>query len=141
MSNSDDKIDLKLVTLGDQKEEDKKFIYNLIEQFLKTNLSITFLTMPSFDDFFKIKIKRRMVTYEEKTVGFVQMLENGEVGYFIDPSYQGKGIATKAVELLMDENPRERYFASINNDNIASIDLVKRLGFHPKATVFEKIIE
>lgn len=141
MSNSDDKIDLNLVRLGDQKEEDKKFIYNLIEQFLKTNLSITFLTMPSFDDFFKIKIKRRMVTYEEKTVGFVQMLENGEVGYFIDPSYQGKGIATKAVELLMDENPRERYFATINNDNIASIDLVKRLGFHPKGTVFEKIIE
>ena len=70
-------------------------------------------------------------------MGFVQILEDNEVGYFLDKKFQNKGIGTEAVKLLMKLNPRERYFATIHNQNEYSIKLIKKLGFLPKGTIFE----
>lgn len=122
-------------------EEDNSFIYHLVEEFLKTDLSVTVLEMPSFEEFFKSDTKRYIITNGHDKMGFVQILKNNEVGYFVDPKYQGRGIGTEAVKILMELNPRSRHFATINNRNEASIKLIKKLGFKPKATIFEKINE
>ena len=121
-------------------KDDHPFIYKLVEDFLKTDLSVTVLKMPSFEDFFKTETKRYTITNESDLIGFVQILPNNEVGYFIDKKYQNSGIGTEAVAILMQINPRERYFATINNKNGSSLKLIEKLGFKPKATIFEKII-
>ena len=72
-------------------------------------------------------------------MGFVQILKNNEVGYFVDKKYQSSGIGTEAVKILMELNPRERYFATINDKNESSKKLIEKLGFAPKATIYEKI--
>ena len=41
----------------------------------------------------------------------------------------------------MKLNPRKRFFATINNKNESSKKLIKTLGFKPKATIYEKIID
>ena len=127
--------------LRDPNDEDNLFIYNLVKKFLKTNLSVTFLSIPPIDEFFKIKIKRYIISNGKESLGFVQILENNEIGYFLEKKFQNKGVATECVELLMKLNPRKRFFATINDKNESSKNLIKRLGFKPKATIYEKIID
>lgn len=127
--------------LRDSNPDDHLFIYNLVTEFLKTNLSVTFLSMPSLEEFFKNKIKRYIISDGKELLGFVQILENNEVGYFIDKKFQNKGIGIECVELLMKLNPRKRFFATINDKNEFSKKLIQNLGFKPKATIYEKIID
>lgn len=122
-------------------KEDHTFIYNLITKFLKMDLSVTFLKMPSFEEFFKNKIKRFVITDGTQLFGFVQILDNNEIGYFLDEKFRSKCLGTEAVELLMKFIPRKRYFATINDKNEPSKKLVTKLGFKPKATIYEKIID
>ena len=43
--------------------------------------------------------------------------------------------------LLMKENPRDRYFATVNVKNEPSIKFIKKFGFFEKGCIFEKIIQ
>jgi hypothetical protein len=130
----------KFFFLRSANSDDYNFIYKLIEDFLKMDLSVTFLKMPSFEEFFKNNIERFVISDGKTLYGFVQILENNEIGYFLEKKYRSKGLGTEAVELLMKINPRDRYFATINDKNKASKKLVINLGFKPKATIYEKII-
>ena len=105
------------------------------------DLSVTFLKMPSFEEFFKNKIERFVITDGIQLYGFVQILENNEIGYFLDEKFRLRGLGSEAVELLMKFMPRKRYFATINDKNEPSKKLVTKLGFKPKATIYEKIID
>ena len=125
------------------KEEDYHFIYQLVKDFFKKNLNVTYLKLETFEEF----VKRAFITNDkyfivknnmDDKLGFVHIMNNNEIGYFIDPKIQGRGIGTEAVRQLMELNPRERYFAIIHNENKASIRLVEKLGFLPKGTIFEK---
>ncbi len=49
------------------------------------------------------------------------------------------GIGTWAVAQLMKMQLRERYYATINKKNIASVRLITKLGFRPKGIIYEKI--
>jgi len=142
MSNTSEKMFFKNKNyfLRSAVTDDHHFIYELIKDFLKMDLSVTFLKMPSFDEFFKNNIERFVISDGKISYGFVQILENNEVGYFLDKIHRSKGLGTEAVEILMKIKPRDRYFATINDRNESSKKLVRKLGFIPKATIYEKII-
>jgi ribosomal-protein-alanine N-acetyltransferase len=59
--------------------------------------------------------------------------EGTEIGYIIDKTYWGKGIASQAVAAVMDFALRDlkqiRLLALVNDENRASIKIVERLGF------------
>ena len=93
------------------------------------------------NEFFKNKIERFIISDGTQSYGFVQILDNNEVGYFLDEQFRSKGLGTEAVELLMKFVPRKRYFATINDKNEPSKKLITKLGFKPKATIYEKIID
>lgn len=121
---------------------DHRFIYNLVKDFLKTDLSVTVLTLVPFKEFFKNNIDRyTILNKEDILVGFVQILKNNEVGYFLDPKFRNQGIGSESVALLMKLHSRKRYFATINDKNKPSKKLIEGLGFSPKATIYEKIIK
>lgn len=139
------------MVLGNQKfklqevtKDDYQFIYKLVSEFLKTDLSVTFLKMPSYEEFEKTYFlndyKRYLITnVNGDKMGFVVITKDDEVGFFLSPKYQRKGIAVEAVRMLMELNPRERYFATIHNENQNSINLITKLGFKPKGIIFEWI--
>jgi ribosomal-protein-alanine N-acetyltransferase len=58
-----------------------------------------------------------------------------EIGYQIEPGSRRRGLALEAVRCLLDwaatEHGIRRFRASIAPDNVASLGLVNRLGFHP----------
>lgn len=55
-----------------------------------------------------------------------------EIGYFVDPRYRGTGLATDMVREFLDWLRAQgvvRVRATITPDNVASLALVRRLGF------------
>jgi len=125
------------------KEEDYHFVYKLVEEFFKTDLNVMYMKLDSYDEFIKkafVKSDKHYIVKNEKEVrvGHVHIMDNNEIGYFMAPEYQGKGLGTEAVKKLIELNPRERYFATIHNDNKSSIRLAQKIGFLPKGTIYEK---
>lgn len=57
-----------------------------------------------------------------------------EVGYHVEPEYRRKGVVTEAIGALFDWAAREhdvhRFRAAVAPDNVASLAVVARFGFH-----------
>ena len=76
----------------------------------------------------------------EEVIGQVTVQESGEdisirdVGWFLDPNYQGKGYATEAAKALIDYMFKEVEINKISSgavkDNIASCKIFQKLGFN-----------
>ena len=72
-------------------------------------------------------------------IGQVSAQESGEditirdVGWFIDPAYQGKGYATEAaramIKFMFEEVDINKIESSAVRDNVASCNIFKKLGF------------
>jgi RimJ/RimL family protein N-acetyltransferase len=127
-------------------EEDYQFVYDLIFDFFKFNLNITYIKMETFDEFtkrtFVIDDKNYIIKNKDnEKVGYVHIMKNNEIGYFVVNEFQNQGIGTEAVKKIMEINPRERYFVTIHNENKSSISLAKKLGFMSKGTIYEKKIK
>lgn len=124
-------------------QKDLRFVYDIVKNWLDKHVdhSVTALRMPSFAKFTKTKTTKYIVKKNNTNVGFVHILPNNEIGYYVIPEFQGLGIGTWAVIQLMKKQPRERYFATVNTRNIGSVKLITRLGFRPKATIYEKIVK
>ncbi len=76
------------------------------------------------------------ITYENQKVGIIALTEKQDKslswGSAIIKEYQGKGIATKAFELIVGEAQRQGYtkiISSCAKNNIASRNLHKKVGF------------
>lgn len=123
--------------------DDQNFIYELISEYLKTGLSVTILTLKSFDEYFKTYSSNDLKTYvimiNNERAGFVHITKDGEIGYYLTKKYEGKGIASNAVRDMLKIQPMKSYFATININNARSKKLVTGLGFNPKGIIYEKI--
>ena len=66
-----------------------------------------------------------------------------EVGYHVEPEYRRRGVATEAVRSLFDWAAREhgvrRFRAAIAPDNVASLAVVARFGFHAAGVQLDDI--
>lgn len=65
----------------------------------------------------------------------------GEIGYVVNPSYAGQGYATEACEALVSAmfatNQFHRIIARLDDRNMASRSVVKKLGFREEAHFIE----
>ncbi len=76
----------------------------------------------------------------EEVIGQVSAQESGEditirdVGWYIDPDYQGKGYATEAgkamINYMFKEVEINAIFSSAVKDNVASCKIFEKLGFN-----------
>jgi len=133
----------KKIRLVKATKRDTRFVYEVVKDWLSRHVdhSVTVLKMPSFSKFSKSKPTRYIIKKEDISIGFVHILANNEIGYYVIPEFQGKGIGTWAVAELMRKQPRARYFATVNTKNIGSVKLITSLGFRPKAIIYEKIVK
>ena len=70
-------------------------------------------------------------------IGSIYLSKNDEIGIFLKKKYFSKGFANKALELLIQKNPRDRYLANVNPKNIRSIKFFKKNGFKLIQYTFE----
>lgn len=70
-------------------------------------------------------------------VHFLEDSMQTEIGYTLNPAYQGCGYATEAVSAILDylfcTLNKHRITASVDPDNLRSIILLKRIGFRQEA--------
>ena len=87
----------------------------------------------------------------EEVIGQVSAQENGEditirdVGWYMDPAYQGKGYATEAAKAMIDYMFSEVEINGISSgavkDNIGSCRMFEKLGFEKIGEIEEDIIK
>lgn len=72
------------------------------------------------------------------------MMMSAEIGYGFDEAFHGKGIATRAVELLMNkvfaETDLRKIFAYVHDKNIASCRVLEKVGFKKEGLLREHFI-
>lgn len=58
-----------------------------------------------------------------------EMFDEPEIGYWIDKTYWGKGIATQALTLFLEEIELRPLYARVAKDNQGSIRVLEKCGF------------
>ena len=80
------------------------------------------------------EILRRAVTLDGEFVGVVgsfYMEGDREVMYWIDRRYWGRGIASRALGLLLELDKRRPVYARAASDNLGSLRVLAKAGFVP----------
>lgn len=93
---------------------------------------------------------RWIVLLGEEPVGTAALMKPawrmgyGEIGYLISEPYQGQGLGTRAVRLLVthlfSETPLRRLQALVSVENVASQRLLERLGFALEGTLRQHFV-
>lgn len=86
------------------------------------------------------KNRRLGIRFKDKLVGYISLVpseisfdpDDVEVAYFIDKDHVGKGIARAAVGAVVkyEDDQGHNVIATVNPRNQASLNLLKKLGFH-----------
>lgn len=115
------------------KESDCLFLYELLKE-RDPRVNISHKKMPSFAQHVKFVLSKPytkwyVIIEDKKDVGSVYLTKNNEIGIFIKKNIQGKGIGFKALKLLMEKNPRNKYLANVSPKNKKSILFFKNNRF------------
>ena len=133
-------------------ERDIPILFEHLKQFLETpNRSTTGNPLPLFEDSKKFVMKYlyenenheydkwyMVINDEDEILGNVYINKKNMIAYHILEKYQRQGFGETAVKLMMEKNPRKRYFAIVNMKNKSSIEFIKKFKFKEKAFIFEK---
>jgi RimJ/RimL family protein N-acetyltransferase len=99
--------------------------------------------MPSWDAHCAFVASRRytawyLVEAENEPVGSIYLSQLDEIGVFILRAHGGRGYGKRAVLMLMERHPRERYLANINPAKGRSIAVFRSLGLRHIQETYEK---
>ena len=134
------------------KENEITILYEHLKEFLNTPYaSTTGNLLPKFEDsekFVKMYFfenenheydKWYMVLNEkDEIIGNVYITKKNMIAYHILRKYQHRGYGEESIKLLIEQNPRRKYFATVNIKNGVSINFIKKFGFVEKGYIFEK---
>jgi RimJ/RimL family protein N-acetyltransferase len=77
-------------------------------------------------------VTKRTIVFEDRIVGNLCCFSRDsdqEISYWIRTEYWGKGIATRALQLLLSEVATRPLFARVAKDNLGSIRVLEKCGF------------
>jgi RimJ/RimL family protein N-acetyltransferase len=78
------------------------------------------------------EVTTRVITLDGRLVGSIASFvieSDTEVTYWIDRSFWGQGIATRALALLLESVPVRSLFARAASDNVGSLTVLQKAGF------------
>ena len=79
-----------------------------------------------------------LIKENDEPVGAIYLSKMSEIGVFILNAHRGHGYGKRAIEMLVEKHPRERFLANINPMNTRSIELFQSLGFSHIQNTYEK---
>ena len=132
-----------LLTIRDFKEDDWKYVKEIYQQGLDSNIATFQTVCPSFEEWDDGHLKdcRFVAIYDGKVVGFAVLSPTSkrevyrgvvEVSIYLDLQYTYKGIGTKLFHHLIASAERGGYwslYSSIIDKNTASIAFHEKCGF------------
>lgn|SRR3990167_4373017 len=113
--------------------KDAQFLYEMLSERPKA-VNISHQSMPPYWKHLWFILKRPYqgwyIIYDRGgRVGNVYLTKAGEIGIFLLPEFQGKGIGKMAIKLLRERHPRKRLLANIAPGNLVSQKFFARQGF------------
>lgn len=134
------------------RKADIPILYEMLKLNVKTpNASVSGNSLPPFKKSEKFVTKYLednenheyykwyVILFGKEIVGNIFISKNNQIGYLVLKEFQGRGFAQKALRLVMEKNPRKRYFLTINMKNQASLKIAEKFHFKEKAIIFEKL--
>lgn len=119
---------MKLVPVTEQNAD---ILFHWLQE--RTPLESISFRMPTLEEhinFVKSKpYKKWYIINEYGDNGVIYLTHNNEIGVFITKKSRCLGLATKAIQLLMVEDPKIKYLANINPNNYYLKMLFAKLGF------------
>ena len=114
-------------------DSDFRFLFNLLKQ-RDSKSNISHKKMPTYYEHVKfVKSKPYSKWYiiqkSKIKIGSIYLSKNNEIGIFMNERFQREGIATKALELIINKNPRSKYLANVNPKNLRSAKFFKKNNF------------
>ncbi len=128
------KNDSTLVTLRMVKNSDCKFLYDLLKE-RDPRANISHKKMPSFEQHLKFVMSKPyskwyVIEAFKNNVGSIYLTKDNEIGLFIKEDFDAKGIASKAIKLLIEKHPHSRYLVNISPKNKKLIQFYKNQKFN-----------
>lgn len=129
MNHSTLEIKLKNIT-----KNDFRFLYELLSE-RDSVANISHKKMPIYDEHVRFVTSKPylrwyIVYYNGKKSGSVYLTKQNEIGIFVKKEWQGKGIGSQILELIIEKNGSGRYLANISPRNKKSIEFFKNNGFN-----------
>lgn len=122
-----------IISLKNVTRADSQFLYSLLRE-RDPIVNISHKKMPTYANHLKFVMSKPyskwyIIKYKNENVGSIYLSKQNEIGIFIKKGIQGKGIGKTSMQILMKKNPRKRYLANVNPENIKSIKFFKKNGF------------
>jgi RimJ/RimL family protein N-acetyltransferase len=114
-------------------ESDLRFLFKLLKE-RNPNANISHKKMPAFSEHIQF-VKSKPYSYwyviqiSHKKIGTIYLSKNNEIGIFLKKDHHNKGIASKALKLLITKHPKKRFLANINPKNKSSEKFFKNNNF------------
>lgn len=121
------------ITLKSVTKIDCPFLFELLQE-RDSRVNISHNKMPTYEKHVKFVISKPyskwyVIKSGKHNFGSIYLTKNNEIGIFIKKDVQKKGVGKKAMQLLMELNPRSRYLANVSPRNLRSIQFFKKNGF------------
>lgn len=124
-------LDIKLKSIT---KNDSKFLYELLSE-RESVANISHKKMPTYEEHVRFVMSKpysqwHIIYYNGKKSGSVYLTKQNEIGVFVKKEFQGKGIGSKVLELVIEKNGPGRYLANISPRNKKSVEFFKNHGFN-----------
>ena len=122
-----------LCLLGRISQEKLCFLYALLGE-REAHQNISHRKMPTFEEHVEF-VKSGpyaawdVIVQDGELVGSIYITYDNEIGIHVSRKWIGAGVGSDALEAFMKKNPRNRYLANINPDNVGSIKFFERHEF------------
>jgi len=121
------------ITLKSVTKTDCPFLFELLQE-RDPRANISHKKMPTYKDHVKFVISKPyskwyLIKSGKHNLGSIYLTKNNEIGIFIKKNVQKRGIGKKALQLMIELNPRSRYLANVSPRNLGSIKFFKKNGF------------
>ena len=125
--------EFRCVTLEKVTKLDCEFLYDLLKS-RDPRTNISHKKMPTYDEHIRFVMKKPykkwyIIKYNKQKIGSIYLSLQYEIGISIKKEFQRKGIGSKAMKLLIEKNPRSRYFANVAHHDLKHQKFFKKLGF------------
>lgn len=122
-------------------KDDYQFLYEMLCERDPVE-NITHARIPDYDEHVRFVdsnpySKWYIVYLDDEKIGTVYLSKQDEVGIFLKKKYQSKGIGKSALDLLIEKNPRNKYYANVNPKNSKSIQFFENFGFKLMQNTYE----
>ncbi len=131
------------ISLKPVRKTDCPFLYEMLLE-RDDRVNISHRKMPTYSQHVKFVMSKPyskwyIINYDNEKLGSIYLSKQDEIGIFIKSTNQRGGVGQKALKLLMQKNPRNRYLANVNPRNSKSIKFFKKNKFKILQHTYELI--